>query len=553
MLRLIIVLPFLSHCILIVQGKFSKKVFFEDGMLKGYAYKETKESNDDIMCALFQYDSYNETGWSILEAQSNQYKLSDVEQAQCVGELEGAYTADAIYIQYFNNIKSWCKGRKETCKKVYSFLDQHLEWTQQEIKDRGDSDPIWHHVDIFFNHITGLYTGYQEVLIDPKKNLTLLDFIVMNLQPDLDDVADALEGDVSSKVRGDTRCSAIVKLVSHNQDLLVGHNTWTTYSQMYRQLKKYNMPLHKTGKSKSFAPTRMISFSGYPGVITSQDDFYTTSSRMVVLETTIGNYNASRWQYVTPTGQLFDSVRSLIAMRLADSGRTWSKTFSQYNSGTYNNQWMIVDLKKFKKGMKPKPGTLWILEQIPGYIRYEDQTSRLVSQGYWPSYNVPFYKDVFDLSGNQELVDKYGDWFSYDKTPRALIFHRNQSSVTDLDSLMKLLRYNNYKNDPHSVCNCTPPYSAENAIAARSDLNPKKGRYPFPALGHRCHGAIDAKVTSSELVHNLTFKAISGPTTGNNLPLFRWSTSDFKHLPHMGQPDSFQFDPLTWQWWGPFF
>lgn len=70
MLRLITVLLFLSYSILIVQGKFSKKVFLEDGMLKGYAYKETKESNDDIMCALFQYDSYNETGYAKLINQS---------------------------------------------------------------------------------------------------------------------------------------------------------------------------------------------------------------------------------------------------------------------------------------------------------------------------------------------------------------------------------------------------------------------------------------------------------------------------------------------------
>lgn len=57
--------------------------------------------------------------------------------------------------------------------------------------------------------------------------------------------------------------------------------------------------------------------------------------------------------------------------------------------------------------------------------------------------------------------------FTYNKTARAQIFRRDHSSVTDLDSLMTLLRYNDYKNDPYSECNCTPPYSAENAVAAR--------------------------------------------------------------------------------------
>ena len=57
-----------------------------------------------------------------------------------------------------------------------------------------------------------------------------------------------------------------------------------------------------------------------------------------------------------------------------------------------------------------------------------------------------------------------------------------------------MCRYNDFKHDPLSACNCTPPYSGENAISARSDLNPKDGTYPFPELGHRCHGGTDNKV-----------------------------------------------------------
>lgn len=60
--------------------------------------------------------------------------------------------------------------------------------------------------------------------------------------------------------------------------------------------------------------------------------------------------------------------------------------------------------------------------------------------------------------------------------------------------IYSLYRYNNFKHDPLSQCNCTPPYSAENAISARSDLNPSTGTYPFGALGHRAHGGTDSKV-----------------------------------------------------------
>ena len=59
-----------------------------------------------------------------------------------------------------------------------------------------------------------------------------------------------------------------------------------------------------------------------------------------------------------------------------------------------------------------------------------------------------------------------------------------------------LYRYNNYLHDPLSACECNPPYSATNAISARSDLNPANGTYLLDFfLGHHCYGATDSKVS----------------------------------------------------------
>lgn len=73
-------------------------------------------------------------------------------------------------------------------------------------------------------------------------------------------------------------------------------------------------------------------------------------------------------------------------------------------------------------------------------------------------------------------------------------FERIFLNVTELRINYFLCRYNDYKHDPLSKCSCTPPYSAENAISARSDLNPANGSYPFSFLGHRNHGGTDCKV-----------------------------------------------------------
>jgi len=126
-------------------------------------------------------------------------------------------------------------------------------------------------------------------------------------------------------------------------------------------------------------------------------------------------------------------------------GKEWVTVFGRHNSGTYNNQWMVLDYKKFKPGQPLRDGLLWVLEQLPSVVESKDVTDRLRTESFWPSYNTPYFPSIFNLSGAPDMVEKYGDWFSYDKTPRALIFARDQSTVTDLDSMMKLMRYNNYR------------------------------------------------------------------------------------------------------------
>jgi len=114
--------------------------------------------------------------------------------------------------------------------------------------------------------------------------------------------------------------------------------------------------------------------------------------------------------------------------------------------------------------------------------------------------------------------------------------------------MMALMRSNDYLHDPLSRCNCTPPYSAENAISCRSDVNPINGTYPFSALGHRPHTATDMKLTTADLIAKLQFIAIGGPPYNEYIPPFQWSKSDYQNLPHLGHPDVFQYQPVLFEW-----
>ena len=79
---------------------------------------------------------------------------------------------------------------------------------------------------------------------------------------------------------------------------------------------------------------------------------------------------------------------------------------------------------------------------------------------------------------NVEKAKKEGDFYSYGHSPRAQIFKRDHANVKDMESMIQLMRSNNYMTDPISACNCTPSYSASYAISARADLNPSSGTCP---------------------------------------------------------------------------
>lgn len=67
--------------------------------------------------------------------------------------------------------------------------------------------------------------------------------------------------------------------------------------------------------------------------------------------------------------------------------------------------------------------------------------------GYWPSYNIPFHVEIYNLSGYSVMWKRYGEDFSYDLCPRAKILRRDQGKVSDLSSLKHMMRYNSRYNN----------------------------------------------------------------------------------------------------------
>ncbi|XP_057267237.1 putative phospholipase B-like 2 [Pezoporus wallicus] len=491
-------------------------------------------------------------GWAFLEVSTNA-SYSDTLQAYAAGLAEAAVSEELMYMHWMNTMVGYCgpfKYESEYCEKLRSYLEANLGWMEEQM-GKGEDPEYWHQVRLALLQLKGLEDSYNGRLDFPRGRVSLspFGFLLLQLGGDLEDLESALNRSSPRRVLGSGSCSALLKLLPGHRDLLVAHDTWTSYQSMLRVIKKYTLPFRTSGAGNAQIPGSTQVFSSYPGTIFSGDDFYILSSGLVALETTIGNNNPARWKYLEPRGSVLEWLRNIVANRLARSGAEWAAVFRRFNSGTYNNQWMVVDYNAFTPGRASLPqGVLTVLEQIPGLVVVADRTELLYQQGYWASYNLPYFEEVFNASGTPELVEKYGDWFSYNKNPRAQIFRRNQTLVRDLDSMVRLMRSNNYLQDPLSRCRgCDPPQNAENAISARSDLNPPNGTYPFPALRQRCHGGTDMKVTSSGMVPTLALVAASGPAW-DDVPPFRWSTSPCSALLHMGHPDLWTFPPIKVRW-----
>ncbi|KAE8634188.1 hypothetical protein XENTR_v10002223 [Xenopus tropicalis] len=497
-------------------------------------------------------DSILENGWAVLEVQTNG-TFNDSIQAYAAGVAEAAVTQRLIFMHWMNTMMGYCgpyKYQATFCEKLRGYLEANLAWMQDEM-EKGQDQEYWHQIHLALLQLKGLEDSYSGRISFPqgKFHLNPFGFLLFQIGGDLEDLEPALNKSEPKRVLGSGSCSALVKLLPGNKDLFVSHDTWNTYQSMLRIIKKYTFPFQMTQNGGPVVPGWVQTFSSYPGTIFSGDDFYLLSSGLVTLETTIGNSNDALWKYIKPQDSVMEWLRNIAANRLATGGQEWASIFKKFNSGTYNNQWMIVDYNKFNIGQTDVPnGLLTILEQIPGMVAVADKSDVLYKTGYWASYNVPYFQEVFNASGLPALVEKFGDWFTYDKTPRALIFQRDHSKVKDMESMVKLMRYNDFLHDPLSRCSsCNPPENGENAISARSDLNTVNGTYPFGAMRQRQHGGTDMKLTSYEMAKKYEMVVVNGPTW-DQVPPFQWSTSPFSSLMHMGHPDLWKFSPITIRW-----
>ena len=355
--------------------------------------------------------------------------------------------------------------------------------------------------------------------------------------------------DIAEKMKAGTHCSALVRLAK--DDLFFSHVTWSGFSSMSdRVVRTWNFE-------------NSVMFSSYIVSLSSIDDWY-VSPHLAVLETTlVQENNEITAKYLTPE-RTPASFRIMAALLWATSPKMSNDIIIHNSGGDYANSWMSlsrdISIDQIKSKKLPA-GSIWMTEDLPGEPVTGDITSDLVKNGYIEGDNIAYFAKTYQVT-LEALQCSQGSIFCQTNYSRAEIFKRNATSIETIAHLQKMMRYNDWQNDPLSTIpncpGCNPANNAQLTISNRADLVPLEANFAelydnkyginnpaFLSAGN--FGGIDAKMiafSENTDANKVVAHVQSGPTHDQQ-PVFSWSTTKVAGARPRGAKDTFDFGWVT--------
>jgi hypothetical protein len=250
------------------------------------------------------------------------------------------------------------------------FFEKNDAFTAAQVAAHSATSDYWKNVGLFQSMVEGMVDGYNSAVED-EKQLTKMDFLIMQAMGDLFDLLPAVDvhkrldwlkltaEEIKRAFLKRNHCSVLLKLKEDMSDMFLGHNSWNEGQVMIRIYKFYY-----------FGQDLMMQETSYPGTLFSLDEYYILErpdQQIFITQTTNNNFNSDLYKLVTPNS-LLCWMRVMVANVMATNGYEWTHIIQPYNSGTYNNQYMVIDTKQFVPHVGPKPGFFWVVEQMPGLM-----------------------------------------------------------------------------------------------------------------------------------------------------------------------------------------
>lgn len=229
-------------------------------------------------------------------------------------------------------------------------MDTHQSQRDWGFYRHAAQEMLWPHIDPEYQQeLQGIADGLKAHGVE----LDVYDVVALNAFEELSDYyvpwLNKKQGPNAPHPKPPGNCSAFIATGSQTKDhqIVIAHNNWTSYVEGERWVMMFDIvPEHGN---------RML-MDGFPGVITSDDDFGINASGLMIAETTITQFEG--WD---PKGKP-EFMRSRKALQYANSIDDYVRIIKEGNNGGYANDWLIGDRKTgeiayLELGLKNTP--LW--------------------------------------------------------------------------------------------------------------------------------------------------------------------------------------------------
>src|ERR1700686_3069263 len=213
-------------------------------------------------------------------------------------------------------------------------FDTHQTQRDWEFFRTTAREMLWPHIDAEYQQeLQGIADGVKAHGVD----LDVYDIVALNAFEEVPDyyvpwLNQREKQARAPKLAAPGNCSAFIATGAYTKDhqIVIAHNNWTSYLAGERWVIIFDI-LPKNGQR--------ILMDGFPGVITSDDDFGVNAAGIMITETTIAQFEG--WD---PNGKP-EFMRARKALQYAVSIDDYTKIMLDGNNGGYANDWLLGDRK----------------------------------------------------------------------------------------------------------------------------------------------------------------------------------------------------------------
>jgi len=281
---------------------------------------------------------FQKGGWTYLHLEGSPSEIGFQHGYLLAPEIQDAFEAIRLFDTRETH-RDWEFFRTTARQVLWPHIDAEY---QQELQGIADGVKA-HGVNLDVDDIVAL-NAFEEV---PDYYVPWLNKQAANKGSNNKDAAN--KGVDTPRLKAPGNCSAFIATGSYTKDhqIVIAHNNWTSYLAGERWVIIFDIqPEHGN----------RILMDGFPGVITSDDDFGVNSAGIMITETTITQFEG--WD---PNGKP-EFVRSRKALQYANNIDDYVRIMKDGNNGGYANDWLIGDRKTgeiayLELGLKNTP--LW--------------------------------------------------------------------------------------------------------------------------------------------------------------------------------------------------